>query len=58
MPATLKVKPFQVIGNAVAQIELSFVDVDIGLMVTINIVVESHPTLFGTGPYVYAPAEL
>jgi len=50
VPAVLNVNPFQVIGNAVAQIELSFVDVDVGLIVTFNIVVESHPTLFATGP--------
>jgi hypothetical protein len=56
VPAALKVNPFQVIGNAVAQIELSFVDVDVGLIVTFNIVVESHPTLFATGPYVKVPA--
>jgi len=50
VPAALKVIPFQVIGNAAAQIEESFVDVDVGLIVTFNIVVESHPTLFATGP--------
>jgi len=50
VPAALKVKPFQVIGNAAAQIEESFDDVDVGLIVTFNIVVESHPTLFATGP--------
>ena len=50
VPAALKVNPFHVIGNAAAQIELSFVDVDVGLIVTFKIVVESHPTLFGVGP--------
>ena len=50
VPAALKVNPFQVIGNDTAQIELSFVDVDVGLIVTFNIAVESHPTLFGVGP--------
>jgi hypothetical protein len=50
VPAALKVNPFQVIGNAAAHIEESLVDVDVGLIVTFNIVVESHPTLFGTGP--------
>jgi len=50
VPAALNVNPFQVIGNATMQIELSFVDVDVGLIVTFNIVVESHPTLFATGP--------
>jgi hypothetical protein len=50
VPAALNVNPFHVIGNAAAQIELSFVDVDVGLIVTFNIVVESHPTLFATGP--------
>ena len=50
VPAALKVIPFQVIGSATAQIELSFVDVDVGLIVTFNTVVESHPTLFATGP--------
>jgi len=41
----LNVNPFQVIGNAAAHIDVSFVEVDVGLMVTFNIVVESHPTL-------------
>jgi hypothetical protein len=50
VPAALKVNPFQVIGNAAMQIEESFVEVDVGLIVTFNIVVESHPTLFATGP--------
>ena len=50
VPAVLNVNPFHVIGNAAAQIEESFVDVDVGLIVTFNIVVESHPTLFATGP--------
>ena len=50
VPAALKVNPFQVIGNAAAHINVSFVDVDVGLIVTFNIVVESHPTLFGVGP--------
>ena len=50
VPAVLKVIPFQVIGNAAEQIELSFVEVDVGLTVTFKIVVESHPTLFGVGP--------
>jgi len=50
VPAALNVNPFQVIGNATMHIELSFVDVDVGLIVTFNIVVESHPTLFATGP--------
>ena len=50
VPAALKVIPFQVIGKAAAQIELSFIDVDVGLIVTFNIAVESHPTLFGVGP--------
>ena len=50
VPAALKVIPFQVIGKAATQIDESFVDVDVGLIVTFNIVVESHPTLFGVGP--------
>ena len=50
VPAALNVNPFHVIGNAAAQIELSFVDVDVSLIATFNIVVESHPTLFATGP--------
>jgi len=50
VPAALKVKPFQVIGKDAAHIEESFDDIDVGLIVTFNIVVESHPTLFGTGP--------
>jgi hypothetical protein len=50
VPAVLNVIPFQVIGNAAKQIEESFVDIDVGLIVTFNIVVESHPTLFATGP--------
>ena len=50
VPAALNVNPFQVIGNAAAQIEESFVDVDVGLIVTFKIAVESHPTLFGVGP--------
>jgi len=50
VPGALKVMPFHTIGNAVKQIELSFDDVDVGLIVTFNIVVESHPTVFATGP--------
>jgi len=50
VPAALNVNPFHTIGKAIAQIELSFVDVDVGLIVTFNTVVESHPTLFATGP--------
>lgn len=57
VPAVLKVNPFHVIGNEAKQIELSLIDVDVGLIVTFNIVVESHPTLLGTGPYKNVPPE-
>ena len=46
VPAALKVNPFQVIGNDTAQIELSFVDVDVGLMITFIVTALSQPTEF------------
>ena len=46
VPAALNVKPFQVIGNAAAQIEVSFVDVDVGLIITFIVTALSQPTEF------------
>ena len=46
MPAVLKVNPFQVIGNAAAHINVSFVDVDVGLIITFIVTALSQPTEF------------
>ena len=46
VPAALKVNPFHVIGNAAAHIELSFVDVDVGLIITFIVTALSQPTEF------------
>ena len=46
VPAALKVNPFQVIGNDTAQIKESFVEVDVGLMITFIVTALSQPTEF------------
>ena len=46
VPAVLNVNPFQVIGNAAAQIDVSFVDVDVGLIITFIVTALSQPTEF------------
>ena len=42
----MKIIPFHVIGNAAKQIEESFVEVDVGLIITFIVTALSQPTEF------------